>query len=735
MKKLLLLLLLLPILAFGQATGYVLPNFSSSGSIGTAAATVDVYSRININQTTPSITLTVPTPTNTSTKVVEVWIANKGTVSFTLRALPELTGAVIDTGQAIILKWVGVRYVIVGKGNAVDLSGYIKIDGTSSATTGRIANGDNQGLTWGSETYLRGYANLFIQLYAKGATTNPSSSITVSTTDGASNRYTAGGGVYTDIGAYPLGVGIHTGTGFNFGYFKTTNLTADRTYEAPNADGTLALTSDIPSINGLQEKAVVVSSNQTAINDGVYNNVASATYTDPSPVEGKGFTVFVRNGTATIGGTAYAVSGTVIRRIFHSGAWSNYPSIPVSGTSGVSYNSTSGAISLNLGTSNTWTASQTAPAWIANGTGGAGYFQFASQSTPPAAVSGGMIMYSDASNRWSLVRRNNANSADITRTHIYPDASFSYNFPTPASGSTSTLAGLETAQTFTETQTYNATTSARMRLLQILDADGVTWKNVLTSTTPAQLSFGGTYTTITTPASLQATSATPLLSYSKITSFSGSPLNIAGASNSSGDFILGGAFFGSGYISTISSVSNTSHTKIRTLSNTGAGNTGNIYLTPGIPTGGGTSGGDVILFNESASVSGLGVIYIGNETIAQSTNPAGGTTISSAGGNLKTTGNLQFPLIGTGPQIKTGANGRLFTATLSSGTVTVSNSSVTTATRAIVTLNSGGASGTLGVQYNWTCTAGQIVITSLGTAGTTQTLDNSTVQIYLIEGL
>lgn len=53
MKKLLLLLLLLPILAFGQATGYVLPNFSSSGSIGTAAATVDVYSRININQTTP----------------------------------------------------------------------------------------------------------------------------------------------------------------------------------------------------------------------------------------------------------------------------------------------------------------------------------------------------------------------------------------------------------------------------------------------------------------------------------------------------------------------------------------------------------------------------------------------------------------------------------------------------------------------------------------------------------
>jgi len=66
----------------------------------------------------------------------------------------------------------------------------------------------------------------------------------------------------------------------------------------------------------------VVSSSTTAENDTVYNVVAKATFTDPLPTEGKGYTVFVRNGTATIGGTAYGV-GTLVYRIYHSGAWSN----------------------------------------------------------------------------------------------------------------------------------------------------------------------------------------------------------------------------------------------------------------------------------------------------------------------------------------------------------------------------------------------------------------------------
>lgn len=68
----------------------------------------------------------------------------------------------------------------------------------------------------------------------------------------------------------------------------------------------------------------VVSANQVAVNDGQYTNVANSTYTDPTPVEGKGYWVLVRNGTATINSVAYSVAGTIVYRVFHSGAWATY---------------------------------------------------------------------------------------------------------------------------------------------------------------------------------------------------------------------------------------------------------------------------------------------------------------------------------------------------------------------------------------------------------------------------
>lgn len=74
----------------------------------------------------------------------------------------------------------------------------------------------------------------------------------------------------------------------------------------------------------LNEVKAEVTGNITATNDAFYTVTATATITDPTPVQGKGFTVIVRNGTATVGGTAYATVGTIIRRIFHSGAWANY---------------------------------------------------------------------------------------------------------------------------------------------------------------------------------------------------------------------------------------------------------------------------------------------------------------------------------------------------------------------------------------------------------------------------
>jgi hypothetical protein len=47
----------------------------------------------------------------------------------------------------------------------------------------------------------------------------------------------------------------------------------------------------------------------------------TCTVTDPTPAQGKGFRVLVRNGTATVGGVAYSASRMLLR-YYHSGAWS-----------------------------------------------------------------------------------------------------------------------------------------------------------------------------------------------------------------------------------------------------------------------------------------------------------------------------------------------------------------------------------------------------------------------------
>lgn len=93
----------------------------------------------------------------------------------------------------------------------------------------------------------------------------------------------------------------------------------------------------VTSVNGqtwnvtwLQEVATVISWNTTASNDWVYVVVATATFTDPSPVEWKWFKVVVRNGTATVWWTGYAVAWSEILRIFHSWAWANYLKTPSS---------------------------------------------------------------------------------------------------------------------------------------------------------------------------------------------------------------------------------------------------------------------------------------------------------------------------------------------------------------------------------------------------------------------
>ena len=81
--------------------------------------------------------------------------------------------------------------------------------------------------------------------------------------------------------------------------------------------------SQISDLKNYEIKAVANGS-LTAANDTFYVCVSSSTFTDPTPTEGEGYAVLVRNGTATIGGTGYSSAGTIIRRTFHSGAWASY---------------------------------------------------------------------------------------------------------------------------------------------------------------------------------------------------------------------------------------------------------------------------------------------------------------------------------------------------------------------------------------------------------------------------
>lgn len=105
--------------------------------------------------------------------------------------------------------------------------------------------------------------------------------------------------------------------------------------------GTTARTGTFPDDDiEFQGTTVEKSADFTARVHGVYLITATCTVTDPStPVQGHEFVCFVRNGTATIGGTAY-IAGQTVWRSYHSGAWSN-------------------SVMAALGTAQTWTALQT----------------------------------------------------------------------------------------------------------------------------------------------------------------------------------------------------------------------------------------------------------------------------------------------------------------------------------------------------------------------------------------
>jgi hypothetical protein len=220
-------------------------------------------------------------------------------------------------------------------------------DGTSATvsvgTTTTGAAGTNASVT-NSGTTSAAVFNFTIPRGNTGAT-GPNSVTSATSSDGTAvlsvEEVVAIGSGNRIVGIYAPDEGDRSGSlKFSDGVNSVGIIMAENSPTAdlvlPSSSGTIALTSDIPP----QE---VKSSNFTAANKGAYVATATLTVTDPTPSEGASFSVLVRNGTATVGGTAYAVAGTLIRRIYHSGAWANYVYDTINGVATLTNKTISGA--------------------------------------------------------------------------------------------------------------------------------------------------------------------------------------------------------------------------------------------------------------------------------------------------------------------------------------------------------------------------------------------------------
>lgn len=104
----------------------------------------------------------------------------------------------------------------------------------------------------------------------------------------------------------------------------------------------------------------VVSSDITAENDGQYTLVASAVISDPTPAEGKGYWVVVRNGTLDLeDGNQFSGDGTLVYRIYHSGTWTNYSQSPYNDATSSIQTQLNSKLSVGTGTVTVTTNSQT----------------------------------------------------------------------------------------------------------------------------------------------------------------------------------------------------------------------------------------------------------------------------------------------------------------------------------------------------------------------------------------
>ena len=151
-----------------------LAGLGTSGSIGTAPHTVDVYNIITIDQTVGSLTISAPNPTNTTPQIT-VSVNNTGSAAFTFTATGVST--TIPAGAGIYMQWTGAGYSLMNGG------------GGSATTPSSVAS--TGAVTSSSATAGIGYATGAGGTVTQG--TSRTTGVTLSKVCGAITLFTAAG--------------------------------------------------------------------------------------------------------------------------------------------------------------------------------------------------------------------------------------------------------------------------------------------------------------------------------------------------------------------------------------------------------------------------------------------------------------------------------------------------------------------------------------------------------------
>jgi hypothetical protein len=203
-------------------TAVAITDRATGGDIGTAAATVDVATTFNINQTTVGQTITIPAPTVTTAGRI-IYISNVGTTSFSL------LGATVSAGATATLMWNGTAWTNAGAdGSAIlnqknsDQNANFRISGTGQANGGFISTlfktTDSSGST--------NTANITLQSgNANTGNNNTSGTVTIKSGDAQNGNNGSTGNVVVDVG---VKAGTGTAGSISIGTANTSALTLGR---------------------------------------------------------------------------------------------------------------------------------------------------------------------------------------------------------------------------------------------------------------------------------------------------------------------------------------------------------------------------------------------------------------------------------------------------------------------------------------------------------------------------